>query len=336
MNTTLSLVILILCLFLSALFSGFEAGVLAINRARLIHWVQKGSRSARRIRIFFRDMQRLLATILVGNNLVNVAISTITASLGLALFQNTKHAHLYEVCWNGFFAIATIFCCEYLPKLAYRSQPMNYTLHTSALFGWIYRLLTPITSLILLVTRFFMPKKNHTKSSEEFMLTREYIVDTTGTPGEHATVTPLESVMIRRVLELQNSNAQQIMRPINKVVSVTQRASFSLCLTLAAESGHLRIPVFRQGTNHCIGIVNTLAALTANTPLKTPVSKMELIPPCFVHTSVPADNLLPIMRKQKTPMLFVRKKGSEKILGIITERMLLKILTGKRKPIQTQ
>ena len=88
MKAELHIVGILFCVFASAFFSGTETGLLSLNHARLMHLVRGGVKSAQILHEYLGDLQRCLATLLVGNNLVNVMLSTLSASLARTCFPD--------------------------------------------------------------------------------------------------------------------------------------------------------------------------------------------------------------------------------------------------------
>lgn len=326
MSVEISIFIMVLCLFFSAIFSGVETGVLTINRARLLYLVKSKVPSARRLNKYLKNMQNFLSTLLVGNNLVNVLLSTASASLGLKMFDGMPYGNAYETAWSTFVACAIICFGEYMPKLAFRTRPTSMTLRVFPIFRIAYEILSPFTRIIILATRWMMPRKRRTKKNESFMLSREYIESSVSIPGKTSTATPVESSIIRNVLRLKDLRAGYIMTKISNVRSASSKMTLKDCMKLANEERHQRIPIFEGNTNTCIGILNILNELRKNTSDTTLVGELSLLPPCFVVETEPADNLLPLMRQHKVPMLLVHKKGHAKVTGIITENTLLSLL----------
>lgn len=326
MSIGLSIFVMLTCLLFSAIFSGVETGVLTINRARLLYLVKSKIPSAKRLHKHLKNMQNFLSTLLVGNNLVNVFLSTASASLGLQLFDDAPYGNVYETLWSTSVACTIICFGEYMPKLAFRTRPTILTLRVFPIFNVAYVILSPLTKIMILATRWLMPKKRRTEKNESFMLSREYIESSVSVPGKTSTATPVESSIIRNVLRLKDQSAGSIMTKISGVRSASSKMTLKDCMRFANEERHQRIPIFKDQTNTCIGILNILNELRLNTSPKMPVGKINLLPPCFVLESEPADNLLPMMRQHKAPMLLVHKKGHSKVTGIITENTILSLL----------
>lgn len=324
MTGGLHVMAIVLCFLASAFFSGTESGLLTINHARLMHLVRNGSKAAKLLGGFVSDMQRTLTTILVGNNLVNVMLSTLSASLAQALFA--KHPGLQTV-WAATMAGLMLIFCEYLPKLFFTTRPLRRTLLIARPFYVVEKALSPLAAFMMFLTKWLVPSSRGTSSERSFM-TREYIQNVVSDPRDGARITAVERLMINRVLTLQSQTAAQVMTPLSSVSLTTEQAPLSACFQQVRDSGHVRLPVFSEDGTKCVGVFSALDVLyAAPDPEQARVCDF-MRPPLFVNGVVRADDVLPLMRKNRQPMAMVRNAQGGAVLGIITEENILRSLTG--------
>lgn len=324
MSEGLHIFVIALCFMGVAFFSGTESGVLSISHARLMHLVRAGVESAKILNRYLLDMQRFLATILVGNNLVSVVLSTASASLAQALFPGYRIA---QVAWAMAMAFMMLFFCEYLPKLFFTTRPLRRTLMVARVLYVVEKLLTPLTVLVLWLTQWLVPK-NRSASNQRFFMTREYIQNVVSDAKNGSRITAFERLMINRVLTLQSQTAAQLMTPLTRVTKTTEQSPLSVCYQLVRDSGHVRLPVFSEDGTRCVGVLNALEVLAAAPdPEKTRVCDC-MQAPFFVNASERADDVLPLMRKHQKPLALVRATGNDAVLGIVSEENILLALTG--------
>ncbi len=326
MKTILLFLLLLLCMALFGFFSGIESGMRAINRARLLHWAKSGIKPAILLQRYLDDMQRFLATVLVGNNLANVTISILTASLAGNLFTGTRHPLVGGAIWEGFIAVSILYFCEYLPKLLFTNRPLRRTVQACRFFRYCDRLLAPFTSLMLWITRWMTLPKDRENDNKPFLPTREYVVNVITDRKRGADISALESVMIRKVLDLQNMKAADIMTPIRQITKVSEETPLSICFQLVRDSGHIRLPVLSSDGTQWVGMVDAFRELAngatpdSDTPAGKCVRRISSVP-----GDKPADELLPKMRGEHSPMLFVKDPQTQKVIGILTEATVLNI-----------
>jgi CBS domain containing-hemolysin-like protein len=323
MSAQLYLLAMALCAACSALFSGMESGVLTLNQARLVHLMRTGSRVAHRLHDYVADMQRFLATILVGNNLVNVTLSTLSAGLSQLLFPGH---HLAQTAWGVGIACAMLVFCEYLPKLFFTTRPLRRTLLATRVFALAERALTPLTILVLFLTKWLVPK-NRNAAEARSVMSREYIQNIVSDPKDGSRITAFERLMINRVLSLQTRTAAQLMSPLNHVPRISEQAPLAAGYRLVRDSGHVRLPVFSSDGARCVGVLNALDSFAAAPNPEQARAGDFMRPPLFVRDDVRADDVLPLMRKNRQPLAVVSSAAGD-VLGFLNEESVLNELVG--------
>jgi putative hemolysin len=323
MNIYLHFFLLGCCFLFVAFFAGIETGVLCVSRMRLIHLVRNGVRAAKTLSFYVTHIQRFIATVLVGCNLFNVMLSVLSASLATRLFPNNNGL---QTAWAMVVACMVVFFSEYLPKLVFSTRPLRRTLLAIRVFDIVQKLLYPFAKIVLVITELVMPKAKH-KEDQRFLITREYIEDVVSDPREGAQITSMERAMIHRVLGLHDKTALQIMTPVEKIISVTENMTMRDCFQKVRDRGYVRMPVFSADGARCVGVLSILDvfAISPN-PEDVPVRNF-MRPPIFVDPAMPADDLLPMMRKKRQHMVFVRN-DERKVAGIVTVENILTVLTG--------
>ena len=307
----------------SAFFSGLEIGVLSVNRARLVHYVREdGIQAAMRLEHYLQHAHQFLGSILVGNNLFNVLLSTLSAALGKAMFEGRSSL---QSSWAVFMAVMVLVFCEYIPKLVFESRPLRRTLPLVQVFHAFDIVLRPITLLVLFITQWMMPRKCRPGDSQ-LLITRELLHDMVTDRESGAHINPVERIMIKRVLALQSFTAAEIMTPLDHVSKVSEKHHLKKCYDVIRDSGHVRLPVFSADGKRCVGVLHGLDVLSFMPDPATTLAAAYMQPPFFVPYDIRADDLLPLMRRNKQPMAFVRNREAE-VIGIVTEANILGRLT---------
>lgn len=322
MKAELHILALLFCFMGSAFFSGMETGTLCINRARLAHMVRSGSRAAAMLDKCLSDMQSFLATILIGNNLMNVTLATLSAGLAQIYLRDYPAA---QTVWQIAMAFMVLCFGEYLPKLFFTTRPLRRTLFVIRAFYIIEKLLAPLTSLVLLLTQWMTPKSG--AGDQRFLMTREYLQNVVSDAKDGSRITAFERMMINRVLTLHSQTAAQLMTPLPRVTKTTSAALLSECYALVRDSGHIRLPVFDLEGKACVGVLNVLDIMIAPPDPDRTRAADCMQAPLFVEADLQADDVLPLMRKHRKHLALVREKNSGPVLGIITEENVITALT---------
>jgi putative hemolysin len=322
MNIQLHIVGILLGFAGSAFFSGLEIGVFSVRRARLLHYVRDGLKAALLLENYLRNSQRFLGSILVGNNLSNVFLSTLSAALGKELFRGST---VMQSLWALWMAVMVLVFCEYIPKLVFESRPLRRTLPLVSVFSVIDRVLSPVTRMVLFCTQWVIPRSSR-KGESRLVITREFLHDVVADRERGAQITAVERIMIKRVLALQSLTAAEIMTPLVKVSRVTEKTALKQCYDVVRASGHVRLPVFSEDGARCAGVLHALDVLSFTPDPETTLAAAYMQPPFFVACDLRADDLLPLMRRNRQPMAFVRDRQGV-VAGIVTEANILDRLT---------
>jgi CBS domain containing-hemolysin-like protein len=240
---TSQVVILILMLLLSGFFSSAETALFSISKVRAIHLAKQKGATNRLIKKMKDDPHRLLTTILIGNNFVNVGAS----AMATAITINLVASHAVGIA-TGVMTFLILIFGEIFPKsIATRNNILIARIVIFPLY-WLSILLTPV---ILFLN--FIPKltgKIHKKPivTEEELMTFVEVVEEEGGIEEE------EKELIENIFEFDDTNASEIMTPRADMFVV--EANAALNLEEIARSGYTRIPVIDGDIDHVVGILN--------------------------------------------------------------------------------
>jgi len=127
---------ILVLLMISGFFSISETSMMAVNRYRLRHLAQQGKGGARRVLALLNQTDRLLATILLGNNLVNAALTALVTALAIQSFGNNDRVLAIA---TGLVALAIIIFAEITPKILGASRPEPIAIATSLILAPLVR-----------------------------------------------------------------------------------------------------------------------------------------------------------------------------------------------------
>ena len=331
-----NLALLLLFFMGSWFFSGFESGMVSLNRHRLVHRIRHGDARAKTLGKTLRDTHRLLATVLVGNNICNVTLSTLVAALALAIAKATgADAATLQTLTTAGTALALLAIGEYLPKLWFTARPIDRCARLLPLFLLLQRLLSPLATLCILLTR-LVAGRNNTKRSP--FVSREALAFLMRDSEAHGNISAFERMMMGRVLDLQLRRATQIMTPLRKVARVYESDNLATVLRVFRQSRHRVLPLFSDDDTRCLGLLHLFDLLRSKTARVEPFDMRRA--PIFVAHDTLADELLPYMRTRNTKVVIVldahqRPCGlitQEDVLGAILDDELLRAATERKAP----
>jgi putative hemolysin len=316
------LLVIFLCMLGSALFSGIETGVISIHRMRLRHFVRKGSANARILESFVTNFDRLLGTTLVGTNVCLVILSVAAASLSVK--WNIPGG---ESTSSAVMTLLVVVFAEYLPKAWFHSRPLERCTRFAGLLRVSEVILMPISFAVLGITKLISPGGKQAFRKPDPFVTREDLKLLAREGEEDGVLSAKERYMIHRVIELSGKTAEDVMVPREQMVVAYADMHMPEFLKLARECGLTRLPVVNRKTGDYVGVINVFYVLAAGTQHGSRTVADFVRPPQFIPASLPADDILPRMRRGRQPMCLVAR--DETVIGLITTEDILRIIVGK-------
>jgi putative hemolysin len=326
-TNTLNWVGLGLCLLLSFLLSGMEAGVFALNRLRVRRLARAGKPSAKLLQGFLENPEKFLWTILVGNTLANFLI------LGFSLAKMHEWFLGNRILIVGFYAI-TVFLfytfCDLLPKMLFRAHPNSLCLSAANIFRFVNFFLSPLVLIVADVSKTILKWTGGKAFTGRLFGNREEMRAVMQESAQ--ALTSDERAMINRVLDLQNFSVGQIAIPVAKLVAVEKDTPIGDVLKLAREKNVSRLPVWemRDGRRRIAGLVgiNTLL-FNPTLDLQSPAS-MHMTPALFMEEAVRLEIALRRMQRagQRLAIVLAHDGGEA---GIVTLEDILKLMFGEVK-----
>ena len=261
---THTLVILLVALLFSALFSGLEIAFVSADRLRFEMDVERHTFSSRLLERFFRNPNIYLSTILVGNNIALVLYSTMMAHLIEMLLPEgfISNEFLLIVVETLISTAIVIVIGEFVPKMLFRTNP-NGKLNILAFpIYLIYILLYPISlfttwlsRILLMIMGVRIDKENTAKAFSKVDL--DYFVQS-GLSGTEEDSQPDQEVRIfQNVLDFSNVKTRDCMVPRNEVCAVEKGVSWNALREMFIETGYSKILVYDDDMDHIIGYIHS-------------------------------------------------------------------------------
>lgn len=329
----LSFLILILSILLlfSAFFSASEAALIALNKIRVRHMVENKKRGASRIYGLIQQMDKVIATVLVGNNIVNTVIASITTLVCTHIFGDGKGLIV-----GAFLAsIVLIIFCELTPKIIATNHPEGVAFLFRHLVSFFIKVFRPITHLLTAISngliKFFGGNPHHRSP----LVTEEEIKIMIQIGKEEGFYGDNERKMLERIFHFDEIEVRDVMTPLSRVTAVPIDIGQDELENALLEEGHNRIPVFKNSKDNVVGIiyVRDLLYLFKNNSL----IKLEdlLSVPYFVSEKHKASELLKEFQKRKIQIGIVQN-AQQKAVGIVTLEDLIEEIVGEIDEIDTR
>ncbi|MBN1781444.1 HlyC/CorC family transporter [bacterium] len=302
----LSIVLFILLLIFSALFSGSETALFSLKAAdrRKLKETLRSARSSQRVLALLKEPRRLLVSILIGNTIVNVAAATVAALFTHRVFGQTAlggWAYVIEVIAV---TLALLLFSEILPKVMAVKKPLIFARRISLPLMVLIFPLRPVSLLFERLTHFMT---GMLKIQKEVPFVNEEELKTLIQIGEEkGTLDKTEREMIHSIFEFRETMTKEVMVPRMDMVAVERNTPLGDVLNLVQKQGHSRIPVYQEKIDNIIGILYVKDLLSYASGRKTDVQLASLLHvPYFVPESKLIDELLREFQKERIHMAVV-------------------------------
>jgi CBS domain containing-hemolysin-like protein len=296
-------VAILVLMALSAFFSSSEIAMFSLAKHRVDALVEEGHTGARTLRDLKGDPHRLLVTILVGNNIVNIAMSSIATGV-LALYLTQGQA--VAVATFGITAIVLLFG-ESAPKSYAVENTESWALRIARPLKLAEYLLLPLVVLFDYLTRIVNRITGGRSSIESSYVTRDEIQDMIETGEREGVIEEDEREMLQRIFRFNNTIAKEVMTPRLDMDAVSVEADPAEAVERCIQSGHARMPVYEGSLDNVIGVVNLRDLVRdVNYGVEEDVDLEGFIEPTLhVPESKNVDELLSELRENRMHMVIV-------------------------------
>ncbi len=243
-----SIIEIIILLGLSAFFSATETAFTSLNRIKIKNLANDGNKKAQIVLDLTENYDKLLSAILVGNNLVNIAIASIATVLFVQLYGEYGSTVSTIVV-----TIVVLIFGEISPKSIAKEKAENFAMATCRITKVVVVILTPVNWLFAqwkkLLAKIFK-LENNTAITEEELLTIVEEAETEGTINEE------HSTLIQNAIEFNDLEAEDIMTPRVDMMAIDINESKETIAKIFLDTGYSRLPVYEEDMDNMLGILN--------------------------------------------------------------------------------
>ena len=320
----LLILLLIFCLALSAFFSASETAMMSLNRYKLKHQADEGNKSAKRAHHLLKRPDRLIGTILLGNNFVNIAATSLGTVIGIRLYGDL--GVLYATIT---LTIAVLIFSEVAPKTYAALHAPRIALPVTGILAGLVRLFSPIVALINLIVRLILrPLGIKTDNAVEEALSNEELKSIVQSGGDDAENSEQQDMLLG-VLELEDVSVSEAMVPRNELEGVDLNDDWDDIMQQITTSRHGRLVAYRDHLDQVEGMlhIRDIVLLMRDNTFDRTALRQALRPCIFVPESTPLrKQLLQFRRAKARSGLVVDEYGD--IQGLITLQDILTHIVG--------
>lgn len=313
--TSLAFVFLLL---LSAFFSGSEIALVSLSHARARALKEKGIPGSHAIIALKSAPNRMLITILLGNNLVNIAASVLATVWATAIFGSSALGWV-----TGFLTLIVLVAGEIFPKAFAQRHNEFFARHSAPLLLFLQTVFLPLVIalewlLSMLIVRAGSQKTAHITALGELKALIRIV-------AEKREIDENLQDILESAFEFDRTRVGPIMTPLSRLVTTKTTDTIERLRELFIEKGRSRIPVF-EGKN-VAGLVNMQLLLEAQLRGLTHVGQMPLIPVVRVQASAYIDDLLLTLQEANQQLALVY--DGDRLVGLVTVENILEEIVGE-------
>ena len=242
---------LIILICLSAFFSSAETSMTTVNKIRIQSLAEQGDKRALILLTVVEDSGKLLSTILIGNNIVNISASSLATTITMRLFGNAAVSVS-----TGIITLLVLIFGEITPKTMASLHAEKMALSYARIIQFLMFLLTPVIFLVNKMAKGVLTLLRVDDSVKGNTITEHELRTLVNVGHKEGVIETEERQMIYNVFDFGDSQAQDVMVPRIDVTFADVNSSYEDLIQLFREEKHTRFPVFEETTDNIIGIVN--------------------------------------------------------------------------------
>ncbi len=316
-----SIIAMLFCVIMSAYFSATETAFSSLNKTRLKALAEKDDKKAALALKLSEKYDKLISTILIGNNIVNIALASIGTVLFVKLLNSQdKGATVSTIV----ITVVVLIFGEITPKSVAKDNPETFAMFAAPLLRFFMIILTPLNFIFTLwkklISKIFKIDSDNKMSQEELLL----LVDEVQQEGS---IDESEGELLRNAIEFRDQVAEDILTHRTDLEAISIDTDKQEVARIFTESRFSRLLVYEENIDNIIGVVN-LKDFYVNDGITKKSIKSIMTPPIFVHQTEKIRHLLHNLQANKSHIaVVVDEYGGT--LGIVTMEDILEELVGE-------
>ena len=327
MSPQAQIIIMAACLLMSAYFSATETAFSTLSKTKLKTLVEKGNKRAALALRLSENYDRLLSTILIGNNLVNILLSSIATVFVITLCVSAKDQTFADnystLISTAAVTVVVLIFGEITPKSIAKNRPEGFAMFSAPLMQFFIWILIPFSALFSLwtklVAKIFRVKADTKMSQEELLMLVEEV-------EEEGSIDTEEGDLLRNAINFTELKAEDILTHRVDLEGFDMETPMEEIGQLFEESRFSRLLVYEDSIDKIIGVVHSKDVFTAKGLTDKPLEQL-ISPPLFIHKGERIDDLLRDLQTNKSHLAVVLDEYGG-TLGIVTMEDILEELVG--------
>ena len=319
----IQIIIMAVCLLMSAYFSATETAFSTLSKTKLKTLIEKGNKRASLALKLSENYDRLISTILIGNNLVNILLSSIATVFVIDLLTNTTYDNLATTISTAAVTVVVLIFGEITPKSIAKNRPEGFAMFAAPLMQFFIWILIPFSALFSLwtklVAKIFRVKADNKMSQEELLMLVEEV-------QEEGTIDDEEGDLLRNAINFTEQKAEDILTHRVDLEGFDMETPMEEIGQIFEESRFSRLLVYEESIDKIVGVIHSKDVFTAKGLTDKPLEEL-ITPPLFIHKGERIDDLLRDLQTNKSHLAVVLDEYGG-TLGIVTMEDILEELVG--------
>lgn len=319
------LVILFLALALvSFFFSVSETSIIGLSRIRLRHMIARGIKRAQIIQRLIANLDKFIVAILVGNNFVNIAMSSIITAICVFIF-GYRWGIVIATVTAAFFIV---IICEITPKILTIKNTERNALFIAPVMEFFIKIFSPVIAIFTVASNFIIKLLRIKPTKRSPLITEEELRLMIEIGKEEGFLSDEEGKMLHRIFEFGDIKVSDIMVPKEKIVAVAVNINVEQLLNIFVEEGHARLPVYEESIENIIGIIYAHDLLYILRDKGLFVLQDLIHEPYYVSSEMRVNELLKKFQTDKLQLAIVVNEH-KKAVGLVTLEDLIEEIVGE-------
>lgn len=323
MDTTgvIQLIILFLLVLFSAFFSASETALISVGRVKIRAMEEEKRKHSKVLAEVVDNYDRMITTILIGNNIVNLSASALATSMTIRIWGN-----IYVSLATGILTFVILIFSEIIPKTIARRKCEGMSLFVAPLIKFFMTVLFPIVFLIDKVSKLFLHLFRQNDENDN-VITESELRTYVDVSHEDGAIESDEREIINNVFDFSDSKARDIMIPRIDMTTISIDASYREVMKVFRESMYTRLPVYKEKKVNIVGFINVKDLIRLKDSSTFLVSKF-LREAYYTYEYKKTNDLMLEMRTASMNLAFVNNEYGETV-GMVTMEDLLEEIVGE-------
>lgn len=318
-NTITMIIVLIILIMMSGFFSATETAFSSLNKIRIKNLSNNGNKKAQLTLDLVENYEKVLSTILIGNNIVNI----ISASLSTIIFVNYFGDAGITISTIVMTILVLIFG-EISPKSLAKEAPENFAMFSASILKVLIVLFTPLNFLFLLWQDFIT---NVFKISSDRSITEEELITIVNEAEEDGGIDAQEGELIRSAIEFNDLIVTDVLTPRVDIAAISSLDSKEKISNVFLETGYSRLPVYLETIDNIIGVITHKDFFNYVIEKELPLD-FAIKPTIYTTNTMKISKLLKLLQQSKSHMAIITDEYGG-TLGIVTMEDIIEELVGE-------